>query len=185
MKVIITGMIGNLKSISGYPGRPLNTYWTSEHHKARHSEAAHQLQSFFNNTQTSAGNYIRSIGSRLPLFYCGRFILVLESLANKAFNHVVRLFVARSYDVYGRLPLTEENWKFELRGFIENYEFPCVGAWDSFHVLCISKLKQFYKLKKRYAVTNLELVGSNFFWIKSIALIFWLKIFLMKENIPL
>ena len=26
LKVIITGMIGNLKSISGYPGRPLNTY---------------------------------------------------------------------------------------------------------------------------------------------------------------
>ena len=43
------------------------------------------------------------------------------SLAGKTFNHVVRLLVARLYDVYVRLPLTEEEWEFELRGFIENY----------------------------------------------------------------
>ena len=70
------------------------------------------------------------------------------------------------YDVYVRPPLTEEKWKLELHGFIENNEFPCVGAWDSFHVLCISKLKQFYNLKKHYAMTNLELVGNNVFFNK-------------------
>ena len=85
----------------------------------------------------------------------------------------MRLFVARLYDVYMRLLLMKEKWKLELGRFIGNYEFPYVGVWDGFHVLCISKLKQFYNLKKRYAMTNLELVGNNIFLkIKLIALIF-------------
>ena len=89
--------------------------------------------------------------------------VVFESLAIKTFNHVVRLLVARLYNVYVRLLLMEEKWKLKLREFIVNYEFSCVGAWDGFHVLCNFKLKQFYHLKKHYAVTNLELVENNIF----------------------
>ena len=49
----------------------------------------------------------------------------------------------------------------ELRGFIEHYEFPCVGSWHRFHVNVSSKLKQFYSFKKRYTMSNLALVGNN------------------------
>ena len=91
----------------------------------------------------------------------GDLFQVSESLADKMFSHVVRLLVARLYSVYVKLPLTEEEWGLELRGFIENYEFPCVGAWDGFHVYVSSKLKQFYSFKKRYTMTNLALVGNN------------------------
>ena len=48
---------------------------------------------------------------------------VLQPLDDKAFNHVAGLLVARLYDVYLRLPLTEEEWELDLRGFIENYKF--------------------------------------------------------------
>ena len=79
---------------------------------------------------------------------------VPESLADKTFNHVVRLLVARLYDVFVKLPLTGEEWELELRGFIENYEFPCVGAWDGFHVYVSSKLKQSYSFEKRYTILH-------------------------------
>ena len=29
---------------------------------------------------------------------------------------------------------SEEEWIAECKGFIENYEFPYVGAWDGFDV---------------------------------------------------
>ena len=32
------------------------------------------------------------------------------------------------------MPENEDEWKEELKGFIENCEFPCVEAWDGFHV---------------------------------------------------
>ena len=48
-----------------------------------------------------------------------------------------------------------------MKGFIENYEFPCVGAWDGFHVCVSSKLNSFYSFKKRYSISNLGLVGYN------------------------
>ena len=152
-------MIGNLKSVSGYLERRLNT----EHDKARHSEAAHQPQSFSTNSRISISNYIRLIAHGYSFSTVGDLFVVLESLANKTFNHVVRMLVARLYDVYVRLPLSEKKWKLELRGFIENYEFPCIGVLDGFHVLCISMLKQSYNLKKRYSMTNLELVENNIF----------------------
>ena len=49
----------------------------------------------------------------------------------------------------------------ELKNLIENYEFPCVGAWDGFHVYVCSKLKSYFSFKKRYTVSNLALVGYN------------------------
>ena len=51
------------------------------------------------------------------------------------------------------LPETEQEWGNEIRGFRENYEFPCIGAWDG--------LKSYYSFKKRYTMTNMGLVGYN------------------------
>ena len=55
------------------------------------------------------------------------------------------------------MPESEDEWNKELKGFIENYEFPCVGAWDGFHVYISSKLKSFYNFK--HLVSNMALVG--------------------------
>ena len=59
---------------------------------------------------------------------------VSVSAASKFFNKICRLMVVSLYDRYVRLPTTDEEWQNEIRGFLENYEFPCVGAWDGFHV---------------------------------------------------
>ena len=46
------------------------------------------------------------------------------------------------FNDYIKLPTSDEEWKDELKGFIENYEFPCAGAWDGFHVYISSKSKK-------------------------------------------
>ena len=73
-------------------------------------------------------------------------------LAIETFNKVCRVLVATSYDQYVTLPKTDGKWESEVKGFIENYEFPCVSAWDGFHVYVSSKLKSFYSFKKRYSM---------------------------------
>ena len=73
----------------------------------------------------------------------------------------MRLLVARLYKVHVRLTLREEECKLELPRFIENFEFSWGGAWDDFHIYVYSKLKQFYRFKKRYTMTNLAVVGNN------------------------
>ena len=57
------------------------------------------------------------------------------------------------------MPSTEQEWINEIKGFIENYEFPCIGAWDSFHVSVCSKLKNHCNFKHRYSISNMGLVG--------------------------
>ena len=59
------------------------------------------------------------------------FFGVSRESACKFFNNVTRLIVAECYNAFVKLPETDEEWEAELRGFIENYGFPCVGAWDS------------------------------------------------------
>ena len=71
------------------------------------------------------------------------------SSASETFNYVCRVLVSRLYDRHVRLPETEEELEKEIRGFIENYEFPCIGAWDGFHVYVSTKLKNYYSFKKR------------------------------------
>ena len=51
------------------------------------------------------------------------------SLGVATFNKVIRVMITKMYDDYVFLPKTEEEWIRECKGFIENYEFPCVGAW--------------------------------------------------------
>ena len=77
----------------------------------------------------------------------GDLFRVSISLAAKTFNKIMRLLVVKMCDSYVTLPSSEQEWEAELRGFIENYEFPCVGAWDGFHVYISSKLKSFLVLR--------------------------------------
>ena len=76
-------------------------------------------------------------------------------------NNVIRVLVATFYDDYVKMPASDVEWETQLRGFIENYEFPCVGAWDGFHVYISSKLKSFYSFKKRYTMSSMGLIGYN------------------------
>ena len=43
---------------------------------------------------------------------------------------------------------TDEQWEVEVRGFIENYGFPAVGALDGFHIHVNSQLKLILASKK-------------------------------------
>ena len=53
------------------------------------------------------------------------------------------------YDRYVRLPATDEEWQNEIRAFLENYEFPCLGAWEGFHGYINSQLKNYFSFKKK------------------------------------
>ena len=71
------------------------------------------------------------------------------------------------YDSYvHQLPKSADEWKQELKNFLQDWKFPCVGAWDGFHVYVSIKLKNFYSFKKRYSVSSLGFIGSNkrFLW---------------------
>lgn len=91
---------------------------------------------------------------------------VAESTANCIFHDVCKAIVECLYDKFVYLPRNPDEWNQELRNFLENWEFPCVGAWDGFHVYISTKLKNFYSFKKRYSVTNMGFIGNNkrFMW---------------------
>ena len=76
-------------------------------------------------------------------------------------NKVCGVLVATLYDRYAKLPQTDEEWETELKGSLENYEFPCVGAWAGFYVYVSSKLKSYFSFKKRDSMSNLRLVSYN------------------------
>ena len=78
---------------------------------------------------------------------------VAESTAHNIFQDVCKAIVKCLYDKFVYLPRNLDEWSQELRNFLENWEFPCVGAWDGFHVYISTKLKNFYSFKNRYSVT--------------------------------
>ena len=55
--------------------------------------------------------------------------LVSNALASETFNFVICIMVVALYNRYVALPKTIEKWKEELKEFIENYSFPCIGAY--------------------------------------------------------
>ena len=59
------------------------------------------------------------------------------------------------------MPETDAEWEKEVKGFMENYDFLCAGAWDGFHVYISLKLKSYFSFKKRYTMTNLGLISYN------------------------
>ena len=91
---------------------------------------------------------------------------VAESTAAVIFNDVCRVLVTTLYDRYVHLPKSADEWKQELKNFLKDWEFPCVGAWDGFHVYVSTKLKNFYSFKKLYSVSSMGFIGSNkrFLW---------------------
>ena len=76
-------------------------------------------------------------------------------------NKVCRVLVATLYNRYAKLPQTDEEWKAELKGSLQNYAIPCVGAWDGFYMYVRSKLKSYFTFKKRDSMSNLGLVSYN------------------------
>ena len=64
-----------------------------------------------------------------------------NSLASETINNVITWMVLTLYDESVCLPRTEADWANECKGFIENYELPCVGAWDESHVHVACRLK--------------------------------------------
>ena len=66
---------------------------------------------------------------------------ISKALASEMFNFVACIMVVALYDRYVPLPETIEEWKKELKGFIESYTFPYIGAWDGCHVDVATRLK--------------------------------------------
>ena len=79
----------------------------------------------------------------------GDLFEVASSTACQIFNEVIRVIVQVFYDEYVTLPTTEGGWKAELDAFLKDWGFPCLGAWDGFHVYISSNLKKFFNFKKR------------------------------------
>ena len=90
---------------------------------------------------------------------------VAPSTVCTIFNRVIRVIVHALYDEFVVLLSNEEEWKAELTSFLEDWQFPCVGAWDGFHVYINCHLN-FFSFKKRYSVTNMALIAANkrFLW---------------------
>ena len=86
---------------------------------------------------------------------------VSVSAANKFFNKVCRVLVTKLYDRFVFLTSADAEWEAEVCGFLGNYEFPCVGTWDGFHIYITSRVKNFFSFKKRYTMKNLGLVDCN------------------------
>ena len=70
------------------------------------------------------------------------------SAASKFSNKICRLMVVSLYDCYVHLPTTDEEWQIEIRGFLENCEFPFVGTRAAFYVYINSQLKNYFSIKK-------------------------------------
>ena len=85
---------------------------------------------------------------------------VSQSLATETFNNVIKCMVLTLYYEFVCLPRTEADWANECKRFIENYEFPCVGAWDGFHVNVACHLKNYFSFKNKYTVTSMGLLFS-------------------------
>ena len=95
------------------------------------------------------------------------FIVIMDifgvspSLATETFNNVIKWMVLTLYDESVCLPRTEADWTNECKGFIENYELPCVGAWDESHVHVACRLKNYFSFKNKYTVTSMDLIAHN------------------------
>ena len=86
---------------------------------------------------------------------------VSQFLATETFNNVIKCMVLTLYDKFVCLPRTEADRENVCKGFIENYEFSCVGAWDGFHIHVACCLKNYISSKKKYTVTSMGLIAHN------------------------
>ena len=84
-----------------------------------------------------------------------------KSWLAKFFIAIIRAIIYFLYEEFVRLPATDDESADELKGFMKNYGFPCIAAWDGFHVYISTRLKQYFSFKKRYTVTNMGLISYN------------------------
>jgi hypothetical protein len=111
--------------------------------------------------ETQLGICLYRLAHGCSFLTVGDLFGVAESTAHVIFKDVCLAIVGNLYDRLVYLPKNDAEWKDELQKFLENWEFPCVGAWDGFHIFVTTKLKNFYSYKKRYTVTNMALIGHN------------------------
>ena len=76
-------------------------------------------------------------------------------------SNVIRVLISSLHDEFIKLPSSEEEWIQECKSFIENYEFPCAGAWDGFHVNITTRLTNHYSFKNKCTVSSMGVVGQN------------------------
>ena len=87
---------------------------------------------------------------------------VSKALASETFDFVIRISImlVALYNRYVALPKTIKEWKKELKQFIENYSFPCIGALDGFHAQMIVLSSISIPLTNmglvRYSITNVS-----------------------------
>ena len=86
---------------------------------------------------------------------------VSQSLTTNTFNNVMECMVLTLKDKFVCLPRTKADRENECKGFIENYEFNCVGAWDGFHVHVACHLKNYFSFKNKYTITCMCLAAQN------------------------
>ena len=86
---------------------------------------------------------------------------VSKALASEMLNYVIPIMVVDLYNRCVALSKTIEERKEELKGFIENYSFPCIGAWSGFHVHVATGLRNHYSFKYKYTISNMGLVRYN------------------------
>ena len=112
----------------------------------------------FNKTPISAnrqlGLTLYRLGHGVTCTMLEELFGVSESLVAVTFNKVCGVMVATLYKEYVKMPETDAEWEAELRGFLENDEFPTVGAWDGFHVC--TKLTSYFSFKKHYVKFSLD-----------------------------
>ena len=72
---------------------------------------------------------------------------ILKELGCVFFNKTIHPIVSCLL-LWCMLPEIDEQWEVEVRGFIVNYGFPAVGAWDGFHIHVNSQLKTNFSYKK-------------------------------------
>ena len=53
------------------------------------------------------------------------------------------------YDDFVKTPQTGEEWVKKFKSFMENYEFPFVGALGGLHAHVLTHLKNHFNLKKQ------------------------------------
>ena len=85
--------------------------------------------------------------------------VVGKSTTNIIFQDVCKAIVECLCKRFVYLPINLQGRSQELECFLASWDFPCVGAWDGFHIYISTKLKNFYSYKKMYTVTNMGFIG--------------------------
>ena len=100
--------------------------------------------------------------SRGCLFNVLKYLVgVSQSLATQCFNKVAKVMVRYLYDDFVKTPQTGEEWVKKFKSFMENYEFPFVGALGGLHARVLTHLKNHFNLKNKYTITSIGLIGHN------------------------